>query len=163
MTAPDHGPSPAQVARMRAKIADGIAARRRRTRARRTVALGVGSLVAVSLVTGGMVLANLPPAASFSCYPADDVNAQPQNVSYPLDLDTRSAVSEQVEAAFEMCTLIRPQFGMPEPESPVACRLPDLWIGVFPNERGRSQEELCAELGLLEPEDYVPGYWNPIG
>lgn len=162
MTTPDHGPSPAQIARMRAKVADGIVRQRRRTRIRRTAAIGVGALITASLVTGGVVLANLPPAASFSCYRADDLEQVPRNVGYPADLDTRSEISEQVEAAFEMCEIAWPQFGIAAPENPVACRLPDLWIGVFPNELGRSQNEVCADLGLLEPQDYVPGFWSPL-
>ncbi|MGV3712050.1 hypothetical protein [Pseudolysinimonas sp.] len=162
-TTPDYGPSPAQIARMRAKIADGIVVRRKRTRTRRGVLIGTSILTVGALVTGAAILATLPEAHSFSCYPADDLASMPQKVSYPLDLEPTAAVSEQVEWALELCALIRPEFQMPEPADPVVCRLPNLWLGVFPNELGRTQNEVCADLGLLEPEDTVPGFENPSG
>ena len=165
MTTPDHGPSPAQIARMRAKIADGILERRKRTRVRRRVAVGVSLVAVASLVTGGVILATLPESSkeSFVCYTADDLAATWHGISYPVDLEPPTAVSEQITWALDLCVIARDLQNIPQPAEPVVCRLPDLRLGVFPNERGRAAAELCDELGLLGPRDPIPGYEPPAG
>lgn len=159
----DYGPSPAQIARMRAKIADGIVVRRKRTRVRRRVTVAAAAVAAASLVTGGVVLATLPDSSrsSFVCYSADDLASTWHGISYPMDLVPPTSVSEQIPWALELCVIARDIAQFPQPTDPVVCRLPDLRLGVFPNEEERTQNEVCADLGLLEPLDPIPGYENP--
>jgi|GEM_PF-2484229 hypothetical protein len=163
MTTPDYGPSPAQIARMRAKIADGIAARQQRDRTRRRVTVGVSIVAAASLVTGGVVLATLPKAEHFSCYTADALDSTVHVIGYPVDVEPPTAVSEQVEWALGLCEIARDLGDIPQPAKPVVCRLPDQLLGVFPNTRGLTADALCTALGLPEPEDPVPGYEPPLG
>ena len=163
MTAHDHGPSPAQIARMRAKIADGIAARRKLARTRRRVTVGVSIVAAAALVTGGVVIATLPQAEYFGCYTADALDATVHRISYPVDVEPPTAVSQQVRWALDLCAVARDLNEVPQPADPVVCRLPDQLLGVFPNARGLEPDELCAALGLAEPEDAVPGFEPPRG
>jgi hypothetical protein len=165
MTTPQHEPTPMQVARMRAKIAEGIRVRERRGRVRRRVAVGVSLVAVASLVTGGVILATLPETSksSFVCYTADDLGSEWHGISYPMDLEPPTAVSEQITWALDLCVIARDSQGLAQPADPVVCRLPDLRLGVFPNGRGRADDELCDELGLLGPRDPIPGYETPTG
>jgi len=148
---------------MRAKIAEGILAREKRLGARQRVTVGLSLVAAASLVTGGAILATLPDsaAASFVCYTADDLASTWNGISYPLDLEPPTSVSEQITWALDLCVISRDLEGIPQPADPIVCRLPDLRLGVFPNADGRTQDEVCADLGLLEPHDAIPGYENP--
>lgn len=158
MTTPDYGPTRAQVARMRAKIADGIVVRERRARVRRRVTFAVSGVVAASLITGGVVVATLPPASDFSCYVADDLSSINHRISYPMDLEPPTDIPTQVRWALELCEMSFELQKVAPSENPVVCRTPDLKLGVLPNRDDLTSAELCSSLGLLLPEDPVPGY-----
>lgn len=164
MTTPETGPTAAQVARMRAKIADGIRSRERRKLLHRRVAAGVSVVVVASLVTGGAILATLPELSrqSFVCYAGDALDADREEIGYPIDLVPPTDVSEQVTWALDLCVIARDMRGFPPPADPVVCRLDDLRFGVFPNESGLPDGELCEQLALRLPLDPIPGYVDPV-
>jgi hypothetical protein len=150
MSAPQLGPSPAQITMMGHNISARIVAAkwRRRRRVRLTIA-AAGLAAGVAVTAAGIGVAAAPPdvqARGFTCYTVDDLSGVFHVVPYPQDLPAPSP-SERVAAALEMCDLGYGMNGVQAPH-PTACVLPDLRIGVFPNLRGLEAGEFCESLGL---------------
>lgn len=153
------GPTPAQVARMRRGVADKILARTRRARRQRRVVIASSAVAIVGLVTASAVVTTLPRQiqGNFSCYAADSLDATAHSISYPGDLVPPEDIAEQAAAAIELCRIAYRQNRVPVPDDPVVCRLPDLRLGVFPDEQSLGDRALCAALGLPLPQTPIPG------
>lgn len=155
MSAPGLGPSPTQIARMRARIAEGVArrTRERRRRARLTMAVSAAALAAL-VTAGSIVVATWPrevTAGGYLCFVADDPAATSHSIGYPTDLEPPETAPERVAAALEMCAIAYGAEGITAPH-PTVCELPDLRLAVFPNLRSVDDAEFCASLGLGIPD-----------
>jgi hypothetical protein len=173
MSGRDVGPSAAQIARMRRKIDDRVAAVERGRFRRRRALVGVVAVAAATTIAAAQLNAAFTPeetAGLYICHLVDVRDTETHGITYPLDLmPPRAGTDEEVDAAIEMCGMIYAQFGLPVPD-PAVCRLFDGRVAVFPNEAGRENGDFCSWIGLPGPGsdvvprvDRYPAAANPTG
>jgi len=152
MSAPQLGPSPAQITIMGHNISARIVAVKARRRRRVRMAIGAAALaIGLGVTAAGIRAATAPPAiqaSMFSCYSVDDPRSDPTGID-AFDGIVHEG-TDRVEAALEACSYIFGQDGVQTP-GPTACELPDLRLGVFPNVEQVADDEFCASLGLGRP------------
>lgn len=155
MTAPQLGPTDAQISLMGHNIEMLIRTETRRRRRRTRVGLAVTALgAAVSISAASILVTPASPELQqsyFDCYTTADPS------QYPVDKVVFDAADlpsglPRAQFAIQNCALSYEVHRVLVP-NPTPCLLPDLRVGVFPNEAGEEPAAFCATLGLPPVDD----------
>lgn len=159
------GPTPDQLARMRANVMTRIAMPKRPPRRIGLIASAI-AVTALATTGGAIAIAMASPDqanTSFDCYTVADVGADHTTVM-PVDdgrdTDTLLSLGARVKAALDACETSwsaapddpYPGGGPFEVSNPTACVLRDHRIAVFPNDDNKDDSDFCAALGLADPQ-----------